>query len=360
MLITKMSLTSFSPKQPAREQLANFWKIFFDVQYFLLCSPFRMRMQPIEKSLPMVVASSWLPQKVSCGIFTILGLLFLAARMHQAVPTDRKDPSMYLFISFRVTTTLFTVGRVWLFWWDQARLLDIFNFILRNQHILPDPKIALIKFIFQTKMGKIAFFIIGCLLLTITTGYSVIENWPSILQMWKETYLSDNYPSASVQKIVEMLTCLGYIWAHLMGFSHELFMLLVVIIVWLPAKGFAEQLCSTQLFTRDRDPNAVNIFSLDATGNICKGTHESWFQVRNHYCAIKKLTAMVNRVFGWVQFCFLLETVLYYSVRFDEMFLERQNKLNWCDIPVNIYFLMITMTAFLLSADVCKQVYIFT
>lgn len=178
--------------------------------------------------------------------------------------------------------------------------------------------------------------------------------------MWQHTFhLGNSSSESSVKLVVEVVEGLGYSWAQLIGFSHELLMLLIVLIVWVPAKGFAEQLQFTQLSGRGKSYLKLdNAFSL-GEANIPKSTKESWNPMQQQYSAIKELTTLVNWVFGWVQCSYFLQTALFYSARFDEMFQEQQEQgkaRNWFDISVNSFFFMITMMTLILSADVYKQV----
>lgn len=357
MLIAKASSGFLTPKKPVCMQLVKFWKLFIDIQYFLLCSPFRVKIIATGDSSWLAIASTWLPQKFLCGTITLLGFLFHFNKLRNTFPINEKDPTMYLFLSFRISIMVSVLACGRLYWFNQAKLLAIFNFLFAKHHILPESKTPLVKIIFQNKMGKAFYYVLIFLTSFMVTLYWAIDNWSAEFQTGQQTFSLGNNTSESVNILVEVITGLGYVWVYQVAFYQELFTVLIVIIVWLPVKGFAEQLVRNQVGEISRKYVDSDIFHLTAT-KLSLPARLYWCQVQEQYYAIKELAMMVNCVFGWMKFCFVLESVLYYSARLDEMFLKNGN-FRWADIPANCYLLITTGIGLVLSADVCKQVIVF-
>lgn len=115
------------------EQLVTFWRYFYDCQYILLCSPFRFKVNNFEGRL-LVVAKSWLPQKVICSIITFLGIASNCMRVMEAIPSNPKNPKSYLTFGYRIARVMCVSARVKLYWMDQPCFLEISNLLLKTEN----------------------------------------------------------------------------------------------------------------------------------------------------------------------------------------------------------------------------------
>lgn len=110
---------------------------------FALClSPFYLSLKtarPHNISEPSI--KSWLPQKILCGVLTILDVLWMLGMIRRAVPTKPKDPSQHVATIMSVIRQLYKCLIFKKLWANQTEFLSLSNFLLAsNVPILPEIK----------------------------------------------------------------------------------------------------------------------------------------------------------------------------------------------------------------------------
>lgn len=365
-ILQPINESRFTSNSTEREQAVGYLKIFFDFQYFLLNSPFRLKLERTEvDDSCRVTVKSWLPQKILCGFLTILGFVWLSGVMRTCLPAKSKDPSLFLLMVLFVVWVLARILRVKIYWFEQANLVAILNHILDRQNELSLPTTSpLLKFILTSKKCLIAFGLICTLYIalpitnllagmSLDSGKNVNEPhetwWPRMIRLGRRNFFLGNVTSDTGDTIVGVLTALGFGWRQVVGTNIQPLVFLVSFLAWLPSKGFAEQLLGS----------TSSQFSEESKGvgeNKCTNSRQKcWIEIRKEYEIVKKLMSMINGMFGWSNCYFLIELILYYCVTIDKIFWKEYFP-DWINIWSNAVFLSIQVGAFLLAADICEQV----
>lgn len=335
-------------------QLLYFWKSFFISQYFLLNCPFRLQVRKSEEN-SKVIAVSWLPQKVSCASITILGLVYHFEKVYTSLPTNPKNPRAYLYLGLQITRVISNLVRVKLYWFDQSELLKILNVILKKPHFhIPDNSV--VKLILQKKIGTFMYLVFLCVHIALVAERLTTTSWTKMVTFGRNNIFSGNETTHTGDIFVGVVTYVGYFWYRVTGYYAEVFTLLVAFTTWLPAKALAEQLHLSIKHCREFR-GEIHKACVDTFNPKVVYQEELWLHILSQYHAIKKLTGLVNNVFGSVHFYFILSIVLEYSVDLD-FFLSGGTRTIYSILWTLIIFFFLSRTcgALILSADVCKQV----
>lgn len=83
---------------------------------------------------------------------------------------------------------------------------------------------------------------------------------------------------------------------------------------------------------------------------------KEWIKINKQYKALTRLAYLMNLAIGSNITFFLMEAVLYYGTRLDEVFFK-ETTYDACEVLRFIFFFCNTSAILLFSADVCKQVF---
>lgn len=358
------------PKSQGCEQLIIFWwKLFLDFQYVQLISPFRVKIRKNEKN-NQVFSTTWLPQKLISAFQTSCGFICVFGEVKRSVPTNPKNPSMYLYVCLRLVTCSLKVVQVKQFWFCRKHLVRILNFIM--EHKLDSiPSTGWTKLIVTSPLGKIGMIIL-CL---VSTGIaaqiwlagrinSIEKNlsgrtltwWSGMVEQGKYNLFLNNNTGPVIEVFVGVLTASGMLWRHLIGTCVDATLLLVAITVWLPVRPFAEYLRGLTVHRRDKkiedDCKCSNIFIVVPDKHV---QNPNWIEIQEKYETLMELTNVINDYFGLSICFFVLETILYYCTNSSHI-LFHDNFPDWHLIITVLYYLLVIGAALVLSADVPKQV----
>lgn len=353
-------------RESGSEQLAYLWKIYFDFQYFLFCSPFRLKQEKGNGS-DHFVTTSWRPQKILCGVFTLLGLIWISRSVRMSLPADSDNPALYLLMILNIVMALFKMVRIKKYWLDQVKLVKIVNFIVDREHGFKIPSTPFVQFLLTTTKGKVIFIFVCLTYAAMATGnwvsgrdvvsenmserWSVSWWWARMVELSRSNFFLTNDTSSVTESTFGALTAAGFLWRLLLGCYLESFLLLVAFTAWLMPKAFAEQLLPADC----RRKGKLKMPTLDLLVLQKKCRPKCWHDVRKEYEIIKEFIDLINEIFGWSQCYFVLETILFYCVSFDEMFVKESFP-DWGKIFSVSFYFMTTCAALLFSADLCKQV----
>lgn len=78
-----------------------------------------------------------------------------------------------------------------------------------------------------------------------------------------------------------------------------------------------------------------------------------WSRIKEQYNSIRELSVAINRAVGSLVSLFLLESIFYYSVRFDEMLAF--SKLDWKEMVTFTFWLIDSSLILYFCAESCHQ-----
>lgn len=123
------------PTSYSKTKLVNFFETFFNLNYFILCCPFRLKLQKELNGLcsRFRIVHYW-PQKLVCGLLTpctiywiYQGLIFPSS----STSTSR-NPTELFQIALRIINAATLLLIVKTFWFDQSKIQDVMNQILET------------------------------------------------------------------------------------------------------------------------------------------------------------------------------------------------------------------------------------
>lgn len=358
----------------SKKWLAYFWETYFNWQYYLLVCPFRLQLQPQDpcnpKSHPHYRIQSWLPQKLGCGVLTILCLSQTLHILFHTIPTNPKDPSMYFSMAYFAIITLYKVVILKLYWLHQVGIARIANFLLDVQNNIPTPAASIFPL---NSKGKYIFCILRISNTALTIGQwfygngtatypkgipvaGQIGGW-NLKWLWStlvvsgirstlvvgnvtghhEWVISDSaYPFSAVETFLGVLTACGTFCRLILNSQAELIMIISSVTLRIVASTFGEMM---EQLSKKADP--------------CSTCH--WVDIRKQYLAMKQLAVLINQTLGANITLFLLETIVYYSVSFDKILIAKDFP-KWAEVVPVFFYCLTTIVIFLVSGSVSGQV----
>lgn len=329
-----------------RKSLAYFWETYINWQYYLLVCPFRLDLQPEDhrnpKSYPHYLAKSWLPQKILCAFFTILYFPQALLKLLLNLPTNAKDPSKYFAVTYVASVTLYEVTFIKIYWMRQADITGILNFLLDPQNTFPIPASG--SFPINLR-GKYCFHLFRILNMTFVTGHWLHDAWvaayPNIgchLKLLWSTMVTigsksipvlrnvtdhqrwifpnDGYPFTIIETFLGVFAACGN-YSRIVLYSHVgADLIILTATLQAAAKAFGSRMTQH-------------------SSNPLSTTR--WKYIKVQYRTIKQLAILISQVLGSHMTLFLLQVIVYYSVSFDKIFIEKDFP-NWVEIvPVSFY-----------------------
>lgn len=165
-------------------------------------------------------------------------------------------------------------------------------------------------------------------------------------------FLGNETSSQLLDAFAGIVAAVGYFWSRLFYAFIDSISLMKTIIIWFPNKGFADNL-STKSSCTD-DTTRLTIVSKIAS----KYEEIVWSETQKRFDAMMDLLDMFNLMFGRSGCFMVLETILYYCIRFSSFFFQDGLSSNtyWISRFIIVYYFLISLTLFRLSANVCQQV----
>lgn len=355
------------------EKLGEFWQIFFAFQYTLFCCPFRVVKACVSdsNSTYSFQAVEWRPQKILCGIFTMTNIFWMQFYIREAIPDNHNNPSEYLNLMSQMNTAILKLSLLKIYWFEQHDILKILNYFGGNN--------TNSFYIFNAKNRR-SWIVAKVFLVLWCTSYpalSVVENilwvksqtqagafWmTTMINMGRKAFFLEYFTSEliTLNQSLSTTTAIFSIFIKASHFNQLTFYLHRVILIilplmtlWAAVNGFIGRLHLEKDKGSHITPAEFSVFVQNV--HHCKPSMR-WSAVKEDYNELKRLTIMINSLYGLTFTCFVVNTVFYYSTKFSRyIFME----LDDAEIIFNfIYIILIlcsTFPTFILAGNISLQV----
>lgn len=200
--------------QAVANNLISFFVIPFNFLHFLLCSPFRLK---IDKENLIVIRLT--PQIILCAVVTITDILFMIKTVQISFvfsPKNAKNPSFYLSIIGLTLSNLNKCLMIKTFWQNQKEIVELANFV-RNQGKLK-------SYFTSLKRGTLKRWILSVTMLYTVVGFlSWIEDktpvqqnqtgihfwWNTMVQHAHGLFFLGNRPFHGLEVTLGIITATG-------------------------------------------------------------------------------------------------------------------------------------------------------
>lgn len=119
----------------------NFITIYLNLAFYLRFCPFRLVISIAKDGRKRYIAKSNIYHKISCSVFSLSALLWLATSTWNSIPSLQNvgRPGVYFDAAFTVFNFCLISMTAKMFWFKQNNLLSILNLILNEENDLaPD------------------------------------------------------------------------------------------------------------------------------------------------------------------------------------------------------------------------------
>lgn len=338
----------------SRRRLCYFWESYFNWHYYMLICPFRINLccdDPREPgSSQKYKIKYWRPQKLVCALLTIHYIIDTKHMFQNMLPAKSNDPSKFLIMGHFAVIIAYKFLTIKLYWFNPEKLLLIFNFVMDSANQIPLPKPT---HFFMTSLGKFCFAFLRFLFYSCMLGQLVfgkgISTYPSqalhspwcfhwlwtTISIYKGWLVEDSvgngtlpsYPFTLADTLRGVLSTLGCYTRVIADTSIEVLLLISAGTLWASAKTFGMEIEEMMSYEDDNARYALTVSTkkdLSTNGNIgYHGDGSSWIQIQQRFEAMKVLAALMNDLLAWGMSLFVLETILYYAVSFDDIFVQQ-------------------------------------
>lgn len=351
IVVSPKQTLSFPPKS-FQIHLANFWKVYLDFQYFLLCCPFRLI---IAKDGRSANTKQCPIQKILCLSYTFFGILwnFRNMQLSLSLPSNPKNPSLYLLMAVDINTRVLKLITAKRLVCDEGKLLQVVNYILDKGSGLPFPEIsgnsfstfhtmvvAVMICSFFTGMGFVHWFTgklhyLASVKINSFLSWNITVWWDAMLLQGRMMFnLDDQVSNTWLEALAGVVAAIGYLWRLMLGSNENLFYIVLTFTLWVTTYEFQARL-------QNKNGNHF--------------TRRAWSEIFREYNAIKNLADMISNLFGWTMLFMVVQVTLYYSVNFGDIFLQKCNFDGMKYFGYTLSSATIIMT-FFLAADAIKKV----
>lgn len=375
---------------------------------FALClSPFYLRVTTKTckwETQPTVVAKSWFPQKVICLLLTIFDLFWMIHFVRESLPKDAKNPAHHIEMIINVISQLFKCVMIKKLWLNKNDFVKIANFILNSE-------IPILKTKWFIKGGNVFIWILLIIYTTLgisymdwLTGdvddtnlevrdqYDLSKWWHTMVangrynfflinstNLWTPETTQDSR-TTWLDVVIGILSTVGLLHRlvlvkpfHLqryfvISFKTQMeqnfagvrfsccrrmfgihcdgyLMTMAVLTLWIPSKAFA---LSLNIPEDDAD---IESSSFGKTSLV-------WEKIEREFSALKRLSCLVNKVFGTIVILFLLEALLCYGATVVDLIMQQDHP-HWKTLVADVIYIVHCHCIILFAADICYQVSMF-
>lgn len=347
-------LTMFS----FRNRFEKILQIYLGYCYFTFFTPFYFTFNtPLSNStINNLNMRSWVPQKIICAFGSILVLFWTSLSVRQSFPSAGTALNPNTYFDIAILASNFMVKLTWtkLIWKNQKDIKRLFvhlqnlNFHAKNvsgkKHVIVQVctnKLVICGiFLFYSLTMICNLFTCYSLCRGHTTRDIFYENgYLQILCDWMRWALNVqgtcNVSNLTTLDIVLIgIGTIGYILRNLSAFLPDIYTCLSAIILW----------CVVYTF-------CVNLPQISAINSS-----EEWKAIYQDFHKVVKTAKLVNKAIGLLPFWHLIENTVYYSLRFQQAFLDVLRKNEWTNLIRMITFVPAEIGMFIIAADVCRQV----
>lgn len=322
----------------------RYLKVYTDFSYFLACFPFRIVR---DKNLKFT-AKTWVPQKTICFLLTLLSVLWFLREIRLSIPTDTRNPSELFGLAANMFSAAIKVVTIKTMWWNQSDLVKILNFISRNLHPVSSNQTGFTKYLAVVISSAYVTLALPPLMIRGTASFAESFNLKRHFQLWTQEmmkaaeynfFLPEGYvnmSSVSSRIFFITITSVGMYQRYILGLYSSLLVLMLALTLK----------CAVKQFQLDMPFDGENSCSF-----------ESRRLYQNRFGNLQRLAAMLNSTFGINVFCFLLESIVFYSINFGQMFHGVRGIVDGTRaVRELIYFFGNTCAVFIISAQAAFQV----
>ncbi len=327
-------LETFSRATEKTCEGTNFLRIFTHFAYLLFISPYRIvKHSNLRGSSHFAIKFHWL-HKTICALFLVVDAIWVTYHIKKQIPNARSnaDPSQYFPLCLKIINTFCIVTSMKKLWIYQSQMVQILNLLQSHRRLISD----------NWKISKKWTVILYCILsastiicVLSTLGWddktaSILEwNWNTFWNsVTKESHLV--FYTSHNNTLLTWLTIVGMIRFRILSTIYDLFLLMAVMTLWLPARSFSQYLNSTVV---------------------------TWETIKTHLKFLRELSTLMNNLFGGHMTMFSVHSILEYAISFNVVLFKGGRSASY-DVAATIcfiYFLGTTCAILLFSADVCHQ-----
>lgn len=343
----------------------NFLQVFINFSYLLFLSPTRFT---CDKQGVFHMNKWWL-QKIICLIFAILDIIWTLNHIYVSIPTssNSSDPSKYFQCCLSVLSAAYKFVCLRFFWFRQPILLSILNYISQQGALLTsNVSMATRNHFISRKLtvSIICFFYFALLFCNIFSegrAHSSDESFWSLHRFCKSIAANSPFPLPLLlphgDKFLTVFTSIGYLHLRILSAYCDLLLLMVVMTMWTCSRAFALYLQQTTTEAYLQGSQTIFTTKLRIRPKL-HSLNETWLKIQANLEFLRKMSASMNKLFGQNVTLFLSESVLYYSIGFNDVFVEAAAEHNGRDWGVMIRFLVFfgsTCAIMITAADVTYQ-----
>lgn len=344
----------------------NFLKYYVDASFILCLCPFRtVRTSPVRDMHDLKGTLSyltWLPQKIICILFTILGGISVLGELRMSLPSGNKTPYLHFHLVAEVFDSLLKVATVYQFWMRKQDILKIIEILeVKEKGVNPEnffnrpwpPKTLIGAVISVYTTAAVINWIIGpgvqvyvSIVDEPTSNSWCISRWWLEMVKWGhhnfflKSKLSQNiscYTKENLthsQIIVGALSTLGYLHRRLLGSYTDLLILGIAISVRRANATFTKLLDFNNFSTTE------------------------WPDCLNRFQSLQQLTKQVNNLLGTNISLIVAYTVAFLAISLDAVFVNQEESHNFGKIFKVVFSYSNYTLILLLSADATQQVHL--
>lgn len=379
------------------EQITFFLKTSLNCQYYLLLSPFRLKLVHRDETkgskIQKYQAESWLPQKCLCFLLTCTGFPWILYTLLSSIPSNHKNPAAYISMSFYIIIAIYQLGFLKKYWLHQKRILKLLNFMLDTGNNIPIPDKR--NFVMTARARKtmilvcFLYYCLGILYWTLRKSdlafpSDFLENggrlpfswkwlWATGVLVGRDIYFSGittknnteivewiissqtNYPFTTLDTVVGIAASIGQYFRLMLVSQCELQFVIAVGTLWVVAKQFGTKI---ERYCRLSGKQNLNNGYAYVKGNDMFNFKLTWKEVQSQFEGTSELARIINQVFGWNMGIYMANCISGYSIIVNEIFNPDYFPDLWHVVGVLGYYAGICTTT-LMCGDICCQVYVF-
>lgn len=208
--------------------LIHFLTLPLKFAYLLCLSPFYLTSTKFVAASQGIApvkfcATTWLPQKLTCGFLTLLDIVWILRFIRKALPTEQKNPSQHIETVIAVISQVYKVVTFYKLWMNQHEFERLANFTSKTDLPLLQsrwwkPKLCVYLFIILYVLLGLSYmdWVSGKIDETSDIAFSIEQWWQMMVTEGKYNF----YMSGATQYSYFVETVLGTFAAA--GLLHRL------------------------------------------------------------------------------------------------------------------------------------------
>lgn len=355
-------------------ELTNFLKVSIDVSYFICISPHRLIETPDFQNLKHFKVKSWLPQKLLCGLFISLDLLWIIWELRKSIPHNDMDPAEYFLFAYFALNGIFLI-LAWKFLWfsfskDILPILNsLVNYEATNKNLFNQAQGAFIP-----RRNRVYLICVGRVVIALLLGLSGMslvpleldqdnqdyqlnygEQWlKQLLQTSRIVFFIQNGTTVDCfgETVMTVVSGLSYFHRRLLSFYGPTIIFMVAATLWMPVRNFTKSVAKQTNSLIEEDDVLTVVDKKVSTLRLDT--------IQRHIETLEDLAEVINTSFGSRLGFYFLTIVVYYSTRLDRIFSTSVDSNLLETLQICFWFLAYLPNALIflyMAGDVCHQVW---